>query len=129
MCLSTLTKKRKLRRDLKVWKVFRWMKVNKGKTGTHESFLNSKPYVFSTGVNFADEKCIRADSMQPYLSGYHCFRDKKDACDYPYYLSTEHKSFIKQVIIPKGTTIQIGEQNGAIVYVSPIIIIPEGVIE
>jgi len=121
MCLDKVTKREVvLKKDLIVKKIVGIRKNNNLYFGE----LTDKRIQVKKGINKAVIKQIKYNHYY-YNSGYHCYYNSGYHCYLKKYWYKNEFRVIRTFIIPKGTKVLYGKQNGLTVIVTPILIYKE----
>lgn len=100
MCLCNVTGKAVTEKDIYAWKVYNFQdRIVK------PEFRIESGFSIHPGMAEANEKILMSDEEELYLSGFHCFLNKKDA---EWWASIGYKQIIGRVIIPKGAKVTYG---------------------
>lgn len=118
MCLDTVKRTVVLKKDLKVKKIVHIGRNNNIYTG---EILGKRSRIYN-GVNRAKIKLIGAFYCKKYESGFHCYLNKYTDCEVLHNWVYFDSRIVVNFIIPKGTEVTYGIQDGLTVIVTPILI-------
>ena len=117
-CDVVLKKDKKDKKDKKVWKV-----VFLGDEGEYSALYFSSLNKHTIEEDYLTTIHTMNLNGESYDSGYHCFTSKKDALAWKVTIG-EPSYKVLPYIIPAGTTVTKGIQDGLKAIVSPVLINP-----